>query len=136
MSIETWKKEFYKESIEEVCAGTTIAALEHTLTMFKGCRPASLSKHQCHLDGAYVKDAENKKFILDCEHSYLCNKFTFLDVLDYSCMDCPLCKVRGGVECDQPKQNRTPPWWSLTQNKNPEPMIDLIKKAIKIELAN
>jgi hypothetical protein len=71
---------------------------------------------------------------IDCDTCALCYHYIVDDDSDDSdCRLCPLYKARGGTRCDDNGADKLSPYTAWGKDLNPEPMIRLIRKAIKQE---
>lgn len=123
MSLQTWIDEFYPKPAQDV--KTRKQALEHSLRKWIGLREKNLKKHDTYF-------AEVDEFIpISSSSCALC--VLFYREGEFSsdrCGKCPLFKVRG-VACDSCDDERESPYHAGAFRRNPEPMIALIRKAIR-----
>jgi hypothetical protein len=136
MSIKTWMKEFYpvpastfnRTEIEKTNKQKTLKAVKHSLKKWQGLTEKNLTKHGCvYNTNIYrVEDStRTNQFSIDSGSCALC--FYFYNI----CEDCILFKVRG-CACDEYKDTEPyTPYAFLTHEGNPNPMIALLKKALK-----
>jgi hypothetical protein len=135
MSVETWKNEFYPISAR-LAHSTDLMALQHSLKKWIGLRSENRKAHEVSI-GPYnhtLQDASasSLKFHIASRSCALCHRHDISD--EPHCATCPLYVVRG-TRCDlQTSPTDTSQWHSWTKKANPEPMIQLIEQAIKVEL--
>ena len=133
MSIETWKAEFYPVPADK-CKKKD--ALAHSLKKWLGLREKALKKHDLTRVSYSISEAHfrNARLEIDSDSCALC-KYYCLGMFS-PCRRCPLRKLRG-KRCDAGRadcgERIHSPWHSWQYESNPEPMIRLIRKAIKAE---
>jgi len=131
MSLETWKKKYYPIEASEVPEKD---ALAHSLQKWIGLREKNLDKHEVSHHGWYIEcDHELDILDIDGDTCALCYHYE----TGSKCPKCPLVKV-AGRRCDQGGDamfngDKYSPYEEFVKNKNPEPMIKLIRSAIKAE---
>lgn len=133
MSLKSWKKKFYPVQAYFLKKKSILAAIQHSIKKWVGLRPKNLKKHNLHLSDAIIfellPDKSNSKDFSICEESCaLCVKF--LRTKSH-CRACPIGKILRHPcdSCD------TDPYKIFSQTDNVEPMIKLLKKAKRIEMA-
>lgn len=127
MSIETWKKEFYPVPASK-CSKK--GALAHSLRKWLGQRAAALRRHRVEVDdegwGYKIKDDDSLRFYISEDSCALCWRW----LKTCGCRKCPLYKIHKR-RCYESLAGRISPWNHWTIHSNPEPMIRLIRKAMK-----
>ena len=114
MSLDTWKAEFYPVPADSVAETD---ALTHSLRKWEGLRKESLEKHGLRTNVGW--------FRIDRSTCALCQRH----LKSYTCRTCPIATVDvegNSVCCDDEYRI-----WVF--EKDPEPMITLIKNAISKE---
>ena len=126
MSLDTWKKEFYPIPAKE-CKKKD--ALEHSLKKWIGLRIKNLEKHGVIKKGfRIIEDLKDEYEYLHIADSSCALCIHYLNNEGIKCIKCPLSKSRNGTACDK---GRSSPYENFTNHSEPEPMIRLIRKAIK-----
>ena len=123
MSRDSWVKEHYPIPADEVAAKD---ALDHVLNKWIGTTPEALEKHGGRLNEARIA--------LDDDDFCFSGKYTCALCLTHQCHHqnkgrplCPLEITHGSCPC---LPLGCSPWWYFAFDNNPQPMIDLIRKAI------
>lgn len=129
MSLKSWRKEFYPIPASKVSKSK---AIEHSLQKWIGLREKNLEKHNLEHVGlkriAEWEDITNS-FSADNESCALC---VFYFDANAKCDKCPLSKLRKRYPCDEEMDDETDsPYISFIQHKRPEPMIKLLRQALK-----
>lgn len=137
MSLKTWKEEFYKASAESVSPED---ALGHSLDKWIGLRPENMKRHGVEYDGHVLADSTpgaTDPLIINFESCALCQVFMGEEIEETAlneCSRCPLYIANGYVSCDGCTDDEVDSkYHSFTSENDPEPMIALIEKAIKME---
>lgn len=121
MSLETWKKEFYRIPAKQVSKGW---ALRHSLRKWIGLRLCNRKKHKVSLgDYSLVDSSCSTIGILGSGSCALCTHFLF--VKD-DCVDCPLTKA-GFLPCGEGDS----PYSKFIYTRRTSPMIKALEKAQK-----
>ena len=133
MSLETWKAKYYPIAVHKKADWTEAEALQHSLNKWLGLRRAKLAEHDL------IKSTENSaifgvlpqvRFTVDGSTCALCALYFDTHFGDCACANCPLFKIRGR-RCDERSKNGgVSPYQTFVKTGNPEPMIDLLKRAI------
>lgn len=141
MSDESWIKEFYPvDAGRFIGTNDWLAGLKHSLQKWTGLRPKNLAKHGLHLDGHVLKNKDDDIcFIIASTTCALC-VMSLTDRYNIYCPRCPLYEAHGDRNCDytappealEDEWEDTSPFADLTIRGNPEPMITLIEKAIRM----
>lgn len=130
MSLETWKLEFYPTDASD-CKEDD--ALEHSLRKWIGLRKENLEKHglKCNDNSdAFINDeGSDIFFMISYETCSLCQFYFGYEKGD--CQKCPLSIARNGEVCFRPDDES--PYEDFVNCGNPEPMIELIQKAIDMK---
>jgi len=131
MSLETWKEEYYPVDAVR-CKKKD--ALEHSLQKWIGLRKTNLKKHKMHESNGDIRSEnpiDNEYFVVSGSTCALCH--VYLNNLDSisPCKKCPLSIARNDIACDRVSRNRKSTYHRFVNDANPEPMIRLIRKAIK-----
>lgn len=130
MSMETWKKEFYPITAREVSVDDAAA---HSLKKWIGLRKENLDKHEVVMAAIRKpmlqdKNGESHLFIDDSTCA-LCMHHLHKYTNRRACVTCPI-TLATGLPCD--REAHSP--WSIWQfNRDPEPMIVVLKAAIDYE---
>lgn len=125
MSINSWKKEFYKGRIKQA-AKDPLAATEHSLKKWKGLKDKHLTKHGLvHRYGDLRNPDTGNEFGIDDSSCALCQHVK-LDPAHYGCAPCPIVKATG-CKCD----GDSSPYSAWLKNKDPQPMIQVLKATRK-----
>jgi len=126
MSLATWKKEFYPIPASK-CKKKD--ALEHSLQKWIGLRKKNTDKHDVRKYGMRIESKSDKydDLLIACKSCSLCMFYLKEHHID-KCDTCPLSIARGGFACDF---MFTSPYGTYQDSHNPEPMIKLIRKAIR-----
>lgn len=142
MSLKTWKEEFYKTPAESVSPED---ALDHSLNKWIGLRPENMKRYDVEYDGSGLVDSKQgarESLIINFESCALCQVFMGEEIEETAlneCSRCPLYIANGYVSCDDyTDDGKTSKYHSFTNHsftseRDPEPMIALIEKAIKME---
>lgn len=104
MSEQSWLKEFYPVSADEVPENL---AIKHSLQKWYGLRKESLSKH----------DLSSPPIDVNSDSCSLCQQYN-----DGYCNRCPLAEFNG-TECDRMNDDRINIFVQYIRINNPEPMI-------------
>lgn len=130
MSIESWKAEFYSEPADEV---PELLALAHSLKKWEGLREANLARHDLARCLKDLLGANSRTFTVNGKTCALCHLYMDVCANDDACAECPLRKVRGRP-CDLSRRpTESSPYEAYLFSGDPEPMIRLIKRAIKAQ---
>lgn len=134
MSLATWKALYYPESAKEAAKRGVVAAIEHSLTKWRGLMASTLKAHKVHVTTWGDLDDGTSQRGIDSTTCALCMFCATEEYID--CDLCPLPKLRKGVPC----YTQTPgevgsPFGRFTDGKphNPKPMIALLEAALKVE---
>lgn len=132
MSLKTWKEEFYPVPASEA-SGSELEALRHGRLKWEGLHPLSLLRHGVHQKGSMIRalDGEFWAGSLSCA---LCERHLHPSPRR-GCGTCSLNKLRG-VPCDAGRGGDPAPWDQWIDSGNAEPMLDLIQRAIVLEVAH
>ena len=112
MSLESWKKEFYRTPASKV---SRRHALKHSLKKWVGLLSKNRRKHRVQLYEAQLSDNDCNTLDIDSDSCALCHHY-----IDKDCEGCP---ISFGLRC-------TNKYASIFFNK-PLPMINLLKKTLK-----
>lgn len=129
MSLATWKQEFYRYTAYDLKDESWEAVLDHSLLKWIGLREENLNKHGVFMDECYLRNKDLSKvsiIIIDGSSCALCEKSKdpYDDRTD--CSNCPLTKV---------VPNNCSKEFNVFMDKyNPEPMIELLAKALDKEI--
>jgi len=128
VSLKTWKEEFYPIPAYE-CKEED--ALEQSLNKWIGLRKKNIDKHELVIDSSGDLQGKGGEFVIDDESCSLCKFYLHrFDNEKEDCVRCPLYKSNNNVSCgegyDSPHST-----YCYSLDHDPEPMIRLIKKAIK-----
>lgn len=133
MSVASWKKQYYPVNCGEM--KTEREALTHSLRKWKGLRAAPMKKHGL-VKAPYspiLTDKQLNQFRADGDTCALCD--LYINAIHETCEDCPLSRQRHGFSCDEKLfSERYSPYTSFRDYDDPEPMITLLKAAIKTHL--
>jgi hypothetical protein len=128
MSIKTWVEEFYPQSASSV--DCELDAVKHSIKKWEGLRKEALNRHDVMLSGNVVREVKGEaNFHFDADNCSLC-------VISCKiCPKCPLAFVRGGIPCttrtlDEIRNGSDAPWRTLYLERNPEPMLEDLHKAL------
>lgn len=128
MSIETWKKEFYPETAEEVAAkGNVKAALEHSLKKWEGLRVENLNKHD-------LSKGTQSRMIKFWPHPHGGGDLQMFPVEGSNCALCQMYMYgeQGYANCDAcPLEDCDPEYATFFEVDDPEPMIALLKQKLE-----
>lgn len=127
MSLKTWKEEFYKVEASQV---PQEEALQHSLTKWIGLRRENLAKHEVERNGFLLGDTDII-LAIDGTSCALC-----LLYVDESCHSCPLRKAKEDQGYFYTGDHCWKEYSIQIRTGNPEPMIRLIQKAIRITEAS
>jgi hypothetical protein len=137
MTVQTWIDEFYPKPVTRT---TPDEAAQHSLTKWQGLTPKNLKKHNVrtddfgHVVGIATDDREDS-LVINGSTCALCEHFLNID--DEGCEPCLLYKARGGVACDEERDDEeVAPWYAFRYHdapSNPDPMIFWLKKAIEYQ---
>lgn len=135
MSLKSWMKEFYPKPAALVAKQD---AIDHSLRKWEGLTKKSLAKHNVELsdDRIGVVGMNGEVFELYGGTCALCAHHAYPSHrAEDRCKGCPLFQLRS-KPCDVPDSDEKSraPWASFTINKNPNPMIRLLRKAKKVSL--
>ena len=137
MSLKTWKEEFYPIEADK-CKKKD--AIKHSLQKWIGLRQSNLRKHKIFYDftESTMCNLSNE---IDHEYFYPVNHQScslcqiYLNNRSYTnsddCVKCPLAITRNGLPCTFGFNNHKSPYNKFRTKGDPEPMISLIRKAIK-----
>lgn len=135
MSLDSWKKEFYPVEANKVSEEN---ALAHSLQKWDGLRPKNLDRHSVTVYRAVLQDEDGYRLTIADGSCALCHQYMYEDMDPFSggvCMACPLYKIRG-IPCDVSAGGsefyETSPYDVFRTKNDPEPMINLIKKAMEV----
>ena len=120
MSLETWKAEFYPVPASK-CPKKD--ALRRSLQKWLGLRKTSLKRHGIEQEVACLTDGECALLMSDTTCP-LCRWHR-------DCSGCPLLLVRGVCCFEDDDDSLGGPWNYWRATGDPNPMIHLIRKAIK-----
>lgn len=134
MSLETWKKEFLTIADVKDVPKDEESALRRDLKKWEGLRPENLDKHCVTVVGADIYH-KNDRMEIDGSTCSLCHHFFKEDDGPNQCITCPLYKVRN-QSCDRITEDEydrglEPPYQRWELYHNPEPMIELLTKALE-----
>lgn len=132
MSIETWRKAHYPKSAEEA-SGSDKEALEHSIVKWRGLRRKAFARHGVQYTLGCLWDKQHSMNALPMGNSTcaLCVRHT-TNPTEEICVNCPLYKARGNVNCFTAKGREVmSPWHQFTLARDPEPMIRWLIKARK-----
>ena len=125
MSIATWSKKFIG-SMEEAVKSER-ASIEHGLRKWKGLRKRNLNRHKVYLESTSVKSVDGGFPILICsENCALCKRY-YRRFNAITCIECSLFKVNKESPCDGGPES---PYNIFAHTRNPEPMINLLQRAL------
>lgn len=139
MSMQTWLDEFYPYS-KEYLPETWEEALETCFPKWEGLRSENLKKHGLiTLSSDFYESSSLAKvspYITGFGGAMcgLCNLSEELveDTELDQCDVCPMAASRGGTSCDNKTDEEfdtdSDPWSEMYSHKNPEPMIEALKK--------
>jgi len=135
MSLATWMAEYCPVAVADVPKG---GELPRDLLKWTGLLAENLERHGLKVDlrdKAAIMEIgdEEVRLVIDADTCSLCEAYLH----GYrTCSECPLHKVRGAM-CDEVASDEddddTVPYFAFSINANPQPMIDLIRKAIAAE---
>lgn len=129
MSLNSWKREFYKGRIKQA-AKDPLTAVEHSLQKWKGLKDKHLANHGLvQFCSALHNPDTGKEFCIDNSSCALC-RFVELanttgladDSGRYTCDPCPIVKATGS-KCDGVGS----PYSAWLKYKDPQPMIQVLK---------
>lgn len=133
MSKKGWLAEFYPITAEEAAKGNDLAAVEHSLTKWKGLTKKNLSKHRAKPTG--MGDLQSQRagsrwaILIDSRTCALCEKHYDRGAAE-ACKTCPLAKSRDGMSCDRMLPHETKSPWSMwTMHYDPSAMIHALEHA-------
>jgi hypothetical protein len=133
MSLATWKHKYYQTPAFSI--KTERGAIKHSLRKWVGLRSVNLKKYGVFKNplSCYIV-SEDKSFGITFSTCALCCLFyhSKYDSALGPCVLCPLHRIRG-YPCDVVSQDENiSPYYNFTSsNNNPEPMIALLKEALK-----
>lgn len=140
MSAITWLDEFYP-----VPAGTfedkrrtkknLLKALEHSILKWNGFYPPAQGRHGIVLESYYLRVDVNVFLTVSGDSCALCQIVGMAGGGGriYHCTLCPLFKVRGNVECDEPRpRERKSPYHMLSAGESPARMLYWLRRAKKM----
>ncbi len=126
MTLSTWKAEFYPIEASKVRGKRK--ALKHSLRKWIGLRKGNLEKHGGEAYQGDLRFADGI-FEVDSDSCALCELYVGLQG---TCEKCPLLAAHAGTRCDhQNKGEVFTPFADFLENSNPEPMIRLLRKALR-----
>ena len=137
MSVETWKKEFYRTSRKSdyFSKMSWLRALDHSIRKWSGLSPENLKKHKVRLiddDLANVDDEFGERFTFTADTCALCRKCDTPGLTGPDCEKCPLYKSLGNHQCDDNYQGAniifSSPYSKLYDGEY-LPMLNALKKA-------
>ncbi len=130
MSLKTWKDEFYPVEADKVEG--RLEAIQHSLVKWVGVRGDNLKKHKVKLIGTSLAGTRGSIGI-DSYSCALCS--LYLRTSKVRCSECPLVAIRGGCSCDTKLDlgEGLSPYHYFALEGNPEPMIELLEKALELE---
>ena len=136
MSLASWKKEFYPSEANTI--KTRIGAIKHSLRKWVGALPKNLKKHKVELREGRILEPRDywDAFVFNSDNCALCQLYFdfYLSEGDDHCLKCPLYALLNNTRCygmvglgepDRP--------FELLYDDNPNPMIALLRKALKVE---
>jgi len=139
MSIKTWRKEFYPVSARARKAKQAPAA--HSLQKWLGLRKEALERHGLTLDkGSLLTERGTLVFEMDdttCAFCAVHRDDEFETPWERRCSKngdpCPLIALRHGLRCyeNELRPYRLSPYDALIIKNNPEPMIQLLQRAVR-----
>lgn len=136
MSLETWKEEFYPVEANEVKGA--IAATKHSLQKWIGLKEKNLKKHGMLAEGLRIKNKkdsyEEEGFTVASPSSCaLCESFFKDCERGDPCKRCPIFKYKGRSCCSDGADSTIREYEKFVEedDKNPEPMIRLLRKTLK-----
>lgn len=124
MSLNSWKRKYYKGRIRSAAADP-LSAVKHSLKKWKGLRPDKLEEHGLVVSwGDVVNPVTGKAFVVNNETCALC----VMCQTATGCADCGKCPVVEvtGKTCDGRSGNDSA-YGTWIRDNNPEPMIKLLK---------
>lgn len=125
-NLTTWKAEYYPVEAERVKKRD---ALAHCLKKWIGLRARNLKRHGVQKGVMSIFDAGSGVLWIDTKSCAACVHWLYHE--GCSCRTCPLYLVRG-VPCYKSNGADKPsPFDAFTRLGNPEPMIRLIRKAMR-----
>ena len=135
---EDWLKTYYPKPASST---TKEEAIQHSLTKWKGLRPAVLEEHGLRQSSQQLRTSRvpDSVFVIDIASTTcsLCYHYYKFDAKQLSiCASCPLAKARAGVPCDKlTGEELFSPWYTWVRTGNPEPMIQVLEAALALEQA-
>jgi len=134
MSLESWKQLYYPISADKAAELSPVEVIQHSLTKWRGLRTAVLDEHGVWVDGlVLLTDGTNApKFQTTGLTCSLCAKYYDHSADDevIACSSCPLAQLgASGTDCFTEYRH-----WRTTHD--PEPMIQLLEKALQTAQAN
>lgn len=126
MSLGTWKEEFYPIPANACKKKDSLA---HSLQKWIGFRKANLKKHRVRFVCNQLVDNLNRSKQFSAAGLGSCALCTY----HYGdmCIDCPLLIARKNVKCFKSNSIEMSPYSAHIKKGDPNPMIRLIRKAIK-----
>ena len=123
MSIETWKKKYYKD-VDGAKKWTDLECANHTLKKYKGI--SKLEDHDLSLDDCdLLRDDGKIIFSFNGDSCSFCKKYYQLGKQSKACAKCPLYKEGNGCG-----ENEDDAYSVFCEKGNTKPMIALMKKII------
>ena len=127
MSFDTWLDKFYPlEAYHEKVIATDKTAVEHCIVKWEGLRPDNIQEHGMKVFGrrSLKTEGENTGFFsIDASTCALCTRNSSLG--NYGCWGCPIYSFKDLRDCSKE-------YTEWIENKDPEPMIDLLKRTLKM----
>lgn len=136
MSLQTWIKEFCPIRVQATLRWSDEQRIIRDLLKWEGLREPALAKHRVTIEGRRVVSAADKGLAFDvAKECGLCAKYG-AHRRGLGCHRCPLATLRREDKCDQVHgRERGSPWTQWMLGGDPEPIIQLLKKALKREQA-
>lgn len=129
MSLESWKQKYYPIPAKKTGKWNLEDTLRHSIRKWKGFRPANLEEHGLQARATGIVDTRDGWGceMMTTDQCSLCVKFA----TNKDCLHCPIVVVTG-VRCDAaPSGYDDSPWELMVYDKDPEPMIALLKRVKK-----
>ncbi len=129
MSLESWKQLYYPVTAKEAATFHPIDVILHSLTKWRGLRPAVLAEYDIEISPLRLLDNTFQITGLTCS---LCAKYYDYSVDDevIACSSCPLAQL--GVS----KTDCYVEYRHWRHSLDPEPMIALLEKALQTAEGN
>lgn len=146
---ETWLAKYYPVPVEKLPKRITkLELIRHALRKWLGLRKAVLKRYGLMAqDGAVytcvffngIASADEHVLAINGESCGLCMKYC--KTPENTCAKCPLYAVLGNRKCDDDHDyvsmlSFTGPYIIFTRYNDPEPMINMLRKAERVELAH